>query len=71
MSKRAGKIAVLVLVLAALSLPGPGRAEPLKVDNPGRGSVPLQGNWQFHLGDDKSWADPALDDSGWELALHD
>jgi hypothetical protein len=66
MSKKAGKIAVLFLVLAALSLPGPGRAEPLKVNNPGTGSVPLQGNWQFHLGDDKAWADPSLDDSSWE-----
>jgi hypothetical protein len=66
MIKRAGKIAVLVLALAALSLPGPGRAEPLMVDNPGPGSVPLQGSWQFHIGDDKAWADPAMDDSGWE-----
>jgi hypothetical protein len=66
MSKNAGKIAVLFLVLAALSLPGPGRAEPLKASNPGTGSIPLQGNWQFHLGDEKAWADPALDDSGWE-----
>src|ERR1700733_9593225 len=66
MSKKTGKIAVLFLVLAALSLPGPGRAEPLKANNPGTGTIPLQGNWQFHLGDDKAWADPALDDSGWE-----
>jgi hypothetical protein len=66
MSKKTGKIAVLFLVLAALSLPGPGRAEPLKASNPGTGAILLQGNWQFHLGDDKAWADPALDDSGWE-----
>jgi hypothetical protein len=66
MSKKAGKVAVLLLVLSALSLPGPGRAEPLKVSNPGTGSIPLQGNWQFRLGDDKAWADPDLDDSGWE-----
>jgi hypothetical protein len=66
MSKRAKKIAILVLVLMALSIASPGIAEPLKVNNPGTGSVPLQGNWQFHLGDDKAWADPALDDSGWE-----
>jgi hypothetical protein len=66
MSKRVEKIAILVLALTALSLASPGIAEPLKVNNPGTGSVPLQGNWQFHLGDDKAWADPALDDSGWE-----
>jgi hypothetical protein len=66
MSKTAEKIAILVLALTALSLASPGITEPLKVNNPGTGSVPLQGNWQFHLGDDKAWADPALDDSGWE-----
>ena len=66
MKERAAKIAVLVLALAALSQPGTGRAEPLKVSNPGTGSVPLSGSWQFHLGDDKAWADPALDDSDWE-----
>src|SRR6202167_1362260 len=66
MSKRLEKIAILVLALTALSLASPGIAEPLKVNNPGTGSVPLHGNWHFHLGDDKAWADPALDDSGWE-----
>ena len=66
MKERAAKIAVLVLALAALSQPGTGRAEPLKVNNPGTGSVPLSGSWQFDLGDDKAWADPALDDSNWE-----
>jgi hypothetical protein len=71
MSKRTEKIAILVLVLMALSIGSPGIAEPLKVNNPGTGSVPLQGNWQFHLGDDKAWADPALDDSGWEQILVD
>jgi beta-galactosidase/beta-glucuronidase len=66
MSKRTEKIAILLLVLTALSLATRGIGEPLKVSNPGTGSIPLQGNWQFHLGDDKGWADPALDDSGWE-----
>jgi hypothetical protein len=66
MSKKAGKIAVLLLFLTALFLAARGVAEPLKVSNPGTGSIPLQGNWQFHLGDDKAWADPALDDSSWE-----
>jgi hypothetical protein len=66
MSERARKIALLLLVLAALFLPSIAIAEPLKVNNPGTGSVPLEGNWQFHLGDDKAWADPALDDSAWE-----
>jgi hypothetical protein len=52
--------------LTALCLASPAIAETLQVKNPGTGSVPLDGNWRFHLGDDKAWADPALDDSGWE-----
>ena len=28
--------------------------------------VTLNGPWRFHLGDDPSWANPELDDSGWE-----
>lgn len=27
----------------------------------------LTGPWRFRIGDDPRWADPALDDSGWEL----
>ncbi|MGC1363157.1 MAG: SpoIIE family protein phosphatase, partial [Silvibacterium sp.] len=55
-----------ILVLAAFSLAASGFAGTLTVENPGTGSVPLDGKWQFHLGDDLSWANPALDDSGWE-----
>jgi hypothetical protein len=36
------------------------------VQNPGTGAIPLDKDWRFHLGDDKAWADPALDDSNWE-----
>ena len=28
--------------------------------------MPIDGSWQFHLGDDPSWAQPNLDDSRWE-----
>ncbi len=56
----------LLLLLTALCLTGFSSAQTLKANNPGTGSVPLDGNWRFHLGDDKAWADPALDDSGWE-----
>jgi hypothetical protein len=55
-----------VLVLTVFSLAIPGAAQTLKVQNPGTGSIPLDKNWRFHLGDDKAWADPALDDSNWE-----
>jgi hypothetical protein len=39
-------------------------------DGLGKGAVSLDGPWQFHLGDDSSWANRDLDDStgrnGWE-----
>ena len=57
---------LLVFLLAALSIPGLAHADTLTVQDPGTGSVPLDGKWQFHLGDDLTWANPALDDSNWE-----
>src|SRR6185437_16152144 len=56
----------LVLVLAALALPAPAFASTLTVQNPGTGVASLGGQWQFHLGDNLAWANPALDDSQWE-----
>lgn len=29
-------------------------------------TVPIDGDWQFRLGDDRQWAAPDLDDSAWE-----
>lgn len=57
---------LLVLVLAALSLAIPAIAQTLKVQNPGPGSISLDKDWRLRLGDDKQWAEPALDDSSWE-----
>jgi hypothetical protein len=54
------------LLLTVLSLSRPGLGQTLKVQNPGTGSVPLDKDWRFHLGDDQGWADPAVDDSNWE-----
>src|SRR3984957_4828702 len=61
-----GLRAYFALILTVLCLAGPGVAQALKVASPGTGSVPLDQGWRFHLGDDLAWADPALDDSGWE-----
>ena len=38
----------------------------LAIEDIGRGAVPINGQWQFHLGDDPHWAAPAYDDSKWE-----
>jgi hypothetical protein len=39
---------------------------PLNIEGLGKGTVALDGDWQFHLGDDPAWASPALDDFAWE-----
>jgi len=43
-----------------------GKAAPLVLSGLGKGAVPLDGPWQFHTGDSRDWADPSLDDSGWD-----
>lgn len=55
-----------VLVLAAFALRAPAFADALTVQNPGTGVVSLGGQWQFHIGDNLAWANPAFDDSHWE-----
>jgi Stage II sporulation protein E (SpoIIE) len=57
---------VLLVVLALFAIVPPGGAQTLTLSNPGTGSVPLDKDWRFHLGDNPAWADPALDDSHWE-----
>jgi Stage II sporulation protein E (SpoIIE) len=57
---------LLFLLIAALPLATPSFAGTLTVHNPGSGSVPIDGKWQFHLGDNLSWANPSFDDSNWE-----
>jgi hypothetical protein len=60
----AGTVAFARAQKQAVTLP-PGPST-LVLNDIGKGSVPLNGPWQFHLGDDISWASPALDDSHWE-----
>jgi hypothetical protein len=49
----------------------PSTATPFIVDGLGRGTVTLDGPWQFHIGDDMAWANPAFDDSSWEQLTAD
>jgi hypothetical protein len=44
----------------------PVSSAPQVVTGLGRGTVALDGQWQFQIGDDPSWASPAFDDSNWE-----
>ncbi|HEY2859154.1 MAG TPA: SpoIIE family protein phosphatase [Terracidiphilus sp.] len=63
-------IAAAVL-LVMLATPAFASDEPFIAPNPGTGSVPVEGKWQFHLGDDQGWAAAALDDSNWEQLTTD
>lgn len=44
----------------------PAPVSALVIAGIGRGIVPIDGTWQFHVGDDLRWAQPNLDDSRWE-----
>lgn len=62
----------LLLALAAVTarIPAQSSAPVLKIDGLGKGTAPLDGPWQFHLGDDPSYAMPQTPDAtgtfGWE-----
>ncbi len=45
--------------------------DPFLVANLGQATVPLDGLWQFHLGDDPAWSSPTFDDSHWEQLTAD
>jgi len=66
----------VVGIAALVALPQPVRAQTTQnavviADGMGIGTIPLDGPWQFHTGDDMAWANPAFDDSGWEQLTAD
>ena len=38
---------------------------PVPIDSIGQATLPMDGPWQFHPGDNPAWALPNFDDSGW------
>jgi hypothetical protein len=70
-------ISVLVFAACCLNLaaraqtPNATGAHTLAIDGLGKGTAPLDGPWQFHLGDDPAWAAPGFDDSHWEQLTAD
>jgi hypothetical protein len=54
-----------LLFLAPVLSPAqqPSTHSPLVVTGLGKATAALDGTWQFHTGDDSSWASPTLDDS--------
>jgi hypothetical protein len=65
----------LVLHAAVLAQAGPAQSPVLAIDGLGKGVTPLAGPWQFHLGDDPSFALPQTADAtgvqGWEALSPD
>jgi hypothetical protein len=68
---------ILFALLLSMAPPFVGNAQPtveadvhpsstLAIEDIGRGTVPIDGEWQFHLGDDMRWASPSYGDSQWE-----
>ena len=55
-----------VVVQALQTTADPNPVPILSVGNIGHSAVPIDGEWQYHLGDAPRWADPAYDDSNWE-----
>lgn len=43
-----------------------GKTPVLVLQGVGNSLVQIDGDWQFHLGDDPAWAQPTTDDSKWE-----
>jgi len=79
----AGLCLSLLVAAAAPAAPAQGRphtvgavssptaVRPLLIEGLGKGTIPLDGPWQFHLGDDPAWAAPGFDDSQWEQLTAD
>ncbi|HVC46328.1 MAG TPA: SpoIIE family protein phosphatase [Terracidiphilus sp.] len=44
----------------------PRPAYELQLDGLGKGAAPLNGPWQFHIGDNPQWASPNFDDFFWQ-----
>ncbi|MGA7856427.1 MAG: GGDEF domain-containing protein, partial [Terracidiphilus sp.] len=63
---------LIFVAFTGLSSPAVAQSQAavLSVDGLGKGSVPLEGPWQFHLGDNGEWALPQAGDDqqdvGWE-----
>jgi len=71
-SRHAMKLALLLAAALASGRQAGAQASPaaqfshapvLVVPDIGSGIMPIDGAWQFHLGDDPTWAQPSLDDS--------
>jgi hypothetical protein len=74
MSKHVRGLPLLITLLGLCSFSARAEQTPPAIATPntltvqglGDATAPLGGLWQFHLGDDPTFANPALNDSAWE-----
>ncbi|RDD81979.1 glycoside hydrolase [Dyella tabacisoli] len=66
--QRSGLLISLYLLMALLAGSRLALAEPAQIARItlGHSTVPLNGPWRFHVGDDARWSSPDFDDSSWE-----
>lgn len=66
--RRSGLLIFLCLWAALMTGSPPASAEPAEGAHIvlGHSTVPLNGPWRFHIGDDPRWSSPDFDDSAWE-----
>lgn len=60
---------VLGMLLLMLASGGAVAAVAQPAEGTWRQLRDLRGSWRFQIGDDAAWADPGLDDSGWDNVL--
>lgn len=66
--RRSGLLMSVCLLLAFALGNRPASAQPAPVARItlGHSTMPLNGPWRFHVGDDPRWASPDFDDAAWE-----
>jgi Stage II sporulation protein E (SpoIIE) len=62
---------LILLPLLVLVPPIYGSSDSFRAAAPGPAGVNIDGQWQFHLGDDPSWSNPTVDDANWEQLTAD
>ncbi|WP_430391812.1 glycoside hydrolase family 2 [Dyella sp. 20L07] len=66
---RCGSLLFLFLLVTLMAGGQLALAEPVQIARVtlAHSTVPLNGPWQFHVGDDSRWSSPEFDDSAWEV----
>ena len=66
--RHSGLLVFLCMLMTLITGSRPASAEPAQIAHVtlGQSTVPLNGPWRFHVGDDPRWSSADFDDSSWE-----